>query len=77
MAKKQKKYFVGCHIPCVRCYVSGVMCWRWVSPVTYNLPLKPTATFTDPPPANSLIIHSIMVRRQQTLKKNTHTHKNQ
>ena len=47
---------VMCHVSCVMCHVSCVLCP--VSRVTCHLSLMPTATATDPLPANSLIIHS-------------------
>ena len=42
---------VRCPMPCVTCHLSGVMCQ--VSRVTCHLSLTPTATATDPSPANS------------------------
>ena len=46
----------------VMCRVSRVMCH--VSRVTCHLSLTPTATATDPFPANSPIMHSRLVRKK-------------
>ena len=45
-----------CHVSLVMCHVSFVACH--VSRVTYHVSLTPTATATDPPPANSPIMHT-------------------
>ena len=47
---------------CVKCHVSGVKCH--VSTVTCHLSPTPTATSTDPPPANSPIMHSRLVSKE-------------
>ena len=40
-----------------------------VSHVVCHLSLTPTATATDPPPANSLIIHSMVAQSRVSQKK--------
>ena len=63
----------------IRCHVSHVMCH--MSRVTYYLSITPTATATDPPPANSTIMHSSLFTkspkpknpsRQNSLKQQNH-----
>ena len=41
------------------CHVSDITCR--MSPVTYNMPLTPTVTTMDPPPANCPTMHSRMM----------------
>ena len=50
------------------CQVSGVRCH--LSPVTCHLLLTPTVTSTDPPPANSPVMHSWLVANTQKPEKN-------
>ena len=47
--------YVTCHMSHVKCHVSRVAC---------HLSLTPTATATDPPPANSPIMYSRLVRKE-------------
>ena len=60
---------------CVRCHVSGVT--RHVSPLTCHLWITPTATATDPPNANSPIMHSRLVCKEPKTKKIQKRKKNQ
>jgi hypothetical protein len=58
------------HVSCVMCHVSGVRCQvshvlNCLSPVTCHMPLMPTATATDPTPANSPTKHSRLVRKDR------------
>ena len=50
--KNYQVLYVRCHVSCVTCRVS---------PVTFHMSLTPTATATDPPPANSPKMHSRML----------------
>ena len=61
---------VMCKVSHVRCQVSGVRCR--MSRVTYHLSLTPTATVTatDPPPANSLIMQSWLLRKDPKTQNN-------
>ena len=61
MAKK--KTLVMCYMSRVTYHMSHVACH--LSPVICHLSLAPTATATDPPPANSPIIHSRLARKIQ------------
>ena len=57
----------------VRCHMSCVMCR--MSPVTCHMSLTPTATATDPTPANSPTVLSRMLLRQKCTtspRKKTH-----
>ena len=61
---------VVCHVSCFMCHVSGVRCQvshvlNCLSPVTCHMPLMPTATATDPTPANSPTKHSRLVRKDR------------
>ena len=56
---------VKCQVSNVRCHMSNVMCH--VSPVTCHMSLRPTATATDPPTANSPTIHSRLVCKDQQM----------
>ena len=58
---------VMCRVSRAMCHVSRVVCH--LSPVTCHLSLTPTATDTDPPPANSPIMHSRLVAKTQKTKK--------
>ena len=51
--------YIMCHMSCVICHMSHVACH--LSPDTCHLILTPTATATDPPPANSATMHSTLV----------------
>ena len=59
---------IKCHVFCVMCHVSRVMCR--VSCLTCHLPLMLTVTATNPPPANSSIMHSRLVCKDPKTKKN-------
>ena len=63
--KKEKNYkrkfhvsCVTCHVSCVTCHMSHIPCH--LSPFTI---LTPTATTTDPPPANSPAMHNRLVHK--------------
>ena len=58
---------VRCHMSGVMCCMSGVMCC--VSTVTCHLSLTPTATATDPPPANSHIMACTLRKKYKKQKK--------
>ena len=52
---------VLCHVPCVICHMSCVMFTCCILHVTSHLSMTPSATFTDPPSANSPIMHSRLI----------------
>ena len=54
-----------CHVSCVTCCVS---------PVTCHMSLMPTATFTDPPPANFPNIHIRLVSKDPKKSKSKRKH---
>ena len=59
MDRNGQKINVICHVSHVPCQLSCVMCC--MSHVTCHLSLTPTASDTDPPPANSPILQSKLV----------------
>ena len=65
---------VTCHTSHVMCHVSCVTCR--VSPVTCHLSLLLTATATDPPPANSSIMHSRLVHKDPKTQNKSKCNKN-
>ena len=65
--KKEQKIKIKCHVSRITCHVSCVM--LLVSHVTCHLSLTPTATATDPPPANSPIMHSRLVGKEPKIPK--------
>ena len=69
---EKKKQHVMCHMSSVMCRVAYVTCP--VSRVTCHLSLTPTAT--DPSPANSPIMHSMLVRKDPKTQKHFNTQKN-
>ena len=58
---------VTCQVSPVKCQVSSVRCRK--SAVSCQLSVTPTATATDPTPANSPIMHSRLVAKTQPPKK--------
>ena len=56
------------------CHMSGVMCC--LTSFTCHLSLMPTATATNPPTANSPIIHSRLVCNEEKKQKKFKTQKN-
>ena len=52
---------VTCQVPGVMCQVSGVTCHVLCINVLCHMSLNPTATATDPRPANSPIMHTWVV----------------
>ena len=61
--EKEKTENIMCQVSCFSCQVSGVRCQAsgvrcHISHVTCHFSLTPTATVTDPLPANTPTIHS-------------------
>ena len=61
-----KQICVTSHISCVMCMCHPSRVTFHISPVTCYLSPTPTATITDPPPANSPTMHSRLVNQDRT-----------
>ena len=59
--KEKQNIYIMCQVSNVMCYVSDVNC---------HMSLTPTATATNPPPANSPIMHSRLVRKDPKIGTN-------
>ena len=64
--QKRQQQNITCHVSHASCHVSCAMCH--ISCVACHLSLTATATATNPPPANSPIIHNRLVYKIQKPK---------
>ena len=61
--KRCQASHITCHMSCVMCHFSRFTCC--MSPGTCQMSLTPTATATEPPPANSPTMDCRLVRKDQ------------